>query len=573
MVSTRTKTGAIEQKHYDVQALRKSEITASPGTPLEEAESSISRQTNFRKDYVRLVRVGKVGKAAKRRAYQKKTKRITSLPTDEVDRVMRDFTTVPTPPDTSSSGGDVQIFPRLAIGRQEQQGMSKIMRADRDIETWEEIRRVHEEHMPHILPMIDENLERARAERNELEDNEENNRIGEKNEDQICVQKRVGLLEDALMTSRFEPERENIIAAIEGYKSGQMTYQSEVYTLIYAGKIVDTASSYASFVVNRQKRLDAYAAKHGQHWLWYESPLKVAADSKPMLARTAELVREIKRDGLGAYWINQGFWKRADWVARLPGMAHFAEAAEASNFAQRPNGTVYCQSEGPKLSFRCLFDSGANHPLLMPDDFKVLGVDKDNYAAQSLVWYNTPSGDMVSRVYEMFISVLDENGISIVDENNPVWPLGVRACGSLCPVCESPKPPEIVNGVEANQRLSGMLPFLASYISSTPTNNVVFLGEDRRDVLGTHRMPGQRKWDITMPYAAITTNPRWASYDNPITTFTHNGGRIVDEDLENQHGSRLTVNKGTELEMTIDNIPGKDYRSGTNDSGYNSGLS
>lgn len=126
----------------------------------------------------------------------------------------------------------------------------------------------------------------------------------------------------------------------------------------------------------------------------------------------------------------------------------------------------------------------------MPDDFDQLGIDKNYYAAQSLISYNTPSGQMSTRVYELFVCVLDENGYSIVDENNPVWPLKLKHCGSLAPVCESPKPPQFVDGVEVNQRLSGILPFLCSYVSYTPANNVMFMGEDRRDVLGTHRMQG-----------------------------------------------------------------------------------
>ncbi|KAH8803299.1 hypothetical protein F5884DRAFT_756586 [Xylogone sp. PMI_703] len=569
MVETRTKAGVIKRIHYDVKALRELEITASPGMIPGEEEPPAKRP-----------------KPNKKRSNQKKPT-IPSLPSEEASGFMNVFSVVPTPSDMSGvEFDDIPVFPKLSFGRHEEEGMSKIMRADREAETWEEVRRVHAEYMPRLLPMIENRLARAMDVRNALRDTPENTRIGAKMEDALCVDNRIRMLESFLKNSTFLPERENITAAIDGYKSGQITYENDVYTIIYAGKIVDTAPDYSSFAVNRKERLDRYADLHGHHWLWYESPLKVHADSVPRLARTSQLVRSNNVDGMGCYYINQGFWKRADYVARLPGMNEYPLVPNAGKFSTLPDGRVFCQDEGPKLSFRCMLDSGANHPLLIEKDIEALGIDPEYYAAQSLISYCTPNGDIISRVYELFVYVLDENNNSIVDKNNPVWPLGVKACGSVCPVCVSTRPQEYVNGLEVNQRLSGMLPFLACYISSTPTNNVLFLGEDRRDVLGTHRVPGkpakppsfinhpkfprihfitnhkssipgQRKWDITMPYNAIINNPRWTAYDNPVTTFTHNSGRVIDEDLADRHGSRLTVNRGTNLEVSIDNIPGQ----------------
>lgn len=180
----------------------------------------------------------------------------------------------------------------------------------------------------------------------------------EKNEDTNRVEQRVKLLQEALNTSHFEPERENIRAAIEGYKSGEITYESDCYTLIYAGKIVDRAPDYASMVANRQERLDAYAAEHGEHWLWYESPLRIKANSLPVMARTSQLIRDNNYDCMGVFWINLGFWKRAHWVARLPGMAlpYTTDVPNATNFLRLPNGLVYCQNEGPKLAYKCMLE-------------------------------------------------------------------------------------------------------------------------------------------------------------------------------------------------------------------------
>jgi hypothetical protein len=76
-------------------------------------------------------------------------------------------------------------------------------------------------------------------------------------------------LETALRSSRFPPEAENIEAAIDGYRTGQITYSSQ-YTLIWAGQIVDRANSYAEFTADRTQRLDRYSGDYGPHWLWWE---------------------------------------------------------------------------------------------------------------------------------------------------------------------------------------------------------------------------------------------------------------------------------------------------------------
>lgn len=60
-----------------------------------------------------------------------------------------------------------------------------------------------------------------------------------------------------------------------------------------------------------------------------------------------------------------------------------------------------------------------------------------------------------------------------------------------------------------------------------------------------------------MPYNAVTENPKWPGFANPVTSFTYNLGRLIDEDLENENGSKITVNKGTANEDTVTNIPSK----------------
>ena len=95
-------------------------------------------------------------------------------------------------------------------------------------------------------------------------------RTGEKRA--AVVQKHIENLEGILATSEFEPEGNNMKAAIAGYSSGEIGY-SRQYTLIWAGQIVGKANSYAEFTRDRLERLDGYNKIYGPGWLWWESPL------------------------------------------------------------------------------------------------------------------------------------------------------------------------------------------------------------------------------------------------------------------------------------------------------------
>ena len=81
-----------------------------------------------------------------------------------------------------------------------------------------------------------------------------------------AVKQRIELLRTSLKDSKPPAERENIAGAIAAYESGQIGY-SDKYTLIWAGKVVDTCATYPEFTVDRIERLDRYARQHGPHWL------------------------------------------------------------------------------------------------------------------------------------------------------------------------------------------------------------------------------------------------------------------------------------------------------------------
>lgn len=359
--------------------------------------------------------------------------------------------------------------------------------------------------------------------------------------------------------SEFTPEAENIQAAIDGYRNGDIRYSAQ-YTLIWKGIIVDRAHSYAEFTADRLARLDRYLEVYGPHWLWWESPLKAHPNDAPRQSRCCMLERNIAYHGLGQYYIIQSFWKRADWVRRLPISISATLPPELeANILSTEEGLIYCQSEGPKLAFSSLLDSGATFPSLYQVDFHFLGIDAKNYAAQTVESLQTANGIVHALTYELFVSPLDQSTMeSLVDEDDAVWPYHPKYLGGLCPVTtvinETTEPDE--NGFIPNQRLSGLLPFLACYVTSTPTRNNIFLGEDRNDVMGGHKTPGHRRWDISMPSRQTMPWNIFQTYRDPKIRFSHRDGVIINEDRNDiRHASTTTTYQGQATERVIQHNP------------------
>jgi hypothetical protein len=106
------------------------------------------------------------------------------------------------------------------------------------------------------------------------------------------------------VTAEYAPEKENIQGAIDAYQSGGIQYGKE-YTLIWGGKVVDQAQSYASFTEDRLDRLDRYAEKYGPHWLWWESPLWLEPSARLRAAGCQLIDRVSAPHGFGHFFINQ----------------------------------------------------------------------------------------------------------------------------------------------------------------------------------------------------------------------------------------------------------------------------
>jgi len=132
------------------------------------------------------------------------------------------------------------------------------------------------------------------------------------------VQERIKALLDGLENSQNECEKENINGAIEGYRSGRIGY-SKHYTIIWGGKVVDVADTYAEFAIGRKERLDRYAKEHRPHWLWFESPLWVHPESRTRAMRCAVVERVASQNDFGLYYINQvrPYFQRQPFRRRL----------------------------------------------------------------------------------------------------------------------------------------------------------------------------------------------------------------------------------------------------------------
>jgi hypothetical protein len=372
-----------------------------------------------------------------------------------------------------------------------------------------------------------------------------------------AIKARLEALQWALDTSKFEPEATNIRCAMEGYKSGAITYSTH-YTLIWGGKIVGTAPHYRTFTAGRSARLDRYLETYGPGWFFYEEPLKVHPSLKPKLCKSVTLSRNHEINPLQLFHVVQGFWKRANYVKRmdiLTSSMPVMPSPEDQIYMRDMEGNVDCGNVGPRIAFKTLLDSGATYPTLHNEDLLSLGVNPLFYGAQSVQSMLSASGVFTTRIYELWVSVLNNEGEQLVDENDPVFPRSHKFLGGLCPVAQSSVPLRYdENGIEHPCRLSGVFPFLACYMSSTPTRNMLFLGEDRNDVLGNHRMPGQRKWTIEMP--SFLVGLPLDRYDNPHITFRHRGGEIVDMDREDKkHASTLTIRKGQPGEQVFESDP------------------
>jgi hypothetical protein len=249
---------------------------------------------------------------------------------------------------------------------------------------------------------------------------------------------------------------------------------------------------------------------------------------------------------MGHYRVHMGFRRRKERVMRaaaatttkrrrrsIPGLTSPATPITPTTAPQQPVPTVP-DPDGPRIFFDTLLDSGATLPCLFESDMSKLRISRTTYAAQSSRMIATADSMVHLRVYELDVGVYASppspddrpaaaaattTGTTAEDEEEeeeePDAERELRSC--TLPVVAFPGGPHSPNGSNgsgnsftaataaaggggtahpdaAPDRLSGLLPFHACYMSSAPGNFKLWLGSERRDVLGAGRLPGQMRF-------------------------------------------------------------------------------
>ncbi|KAK3497564.1 uncharacterized protein B0T23DRAFT_402677 [Neurospora hispaniola] len=307
-----------------------------------------------------------------------------------------------------------------------------------------------------------------------------------------AINRRLELLHEILEQTESEAQRVNIEVAIAGYESGAIPY-SRSYTLIWAGRIVDTCPGYGSFTTDRDSRLDTYLDEHGPGWLWHEPPLAAQGKLRAKKGTSLEnpLMGRLDTYGQGHYNIKMYFRARKERVMRK-GAKRAKKAKE-----KLPEFNAQPDEKAQVVELSLLLDSGATLPCITPQDLALLGIDPKTYAAQTASELQLGEGTVKRAIYELDV------GFRFGEED---WAFHTV--------------PVIV--LEGESRLSGMLPFNVCYISSAPGTYRMWLGQKRRDVLGAGRLPGRMKAGEV--HEGEGRNPFYGAVGTPANSFWATGG-------------------------------------------------
>lgn len=206
--------------------------------------------------------------------------------------------------------------------------------------------------------------------------------------------------------------------------------------------------------------------------------------------------------------------------------------SERRAFQTDASGRVNCGEEGPIYEMSSMLDSGASCASLYSSDLKELGIVKKYYSAQSHGSFNLSNGALMKqKIFELYIEVGGNEGTPIIDPNNPIVP-GRQVVGGIFPVVEIPeqiKNPYDEGSYITNNRLSGIMPFLSSYVSIVPGSNILLLGENRNDVIGHYKMPPFQVWDFHGSQVA-QISPLFNYIENPNLHFQHQTEQITETD-------------------------------------------
>ncbi|KAK8043693.1 hypothetical protein PG993_006123 [Apiospora rasikravindrae] len=404
----------------------------------------------------------------------------------------------------------------LVVGANLGENLSRIEYKDREILQQEFIANWHEKRQPDAVQHQHTVLAQLVEERAKMKNTRENTTPIDELRNERAIADRLDILRETLESSRCDDEMENIRAAIAGYESGQITC-SDQFTLIYGGHIVDTCPSYDSFCVDRDERLDRYAQQYGPGWLWHEPPLAEQGSSSTGAAQVYakkgfcldQAWHRYAEFGLFPIFMkfvaSDGKVRRKTAHTRRP-VTRSMKRKHDSDDVQDESGEDGEVNDTPLRSctFKVMLDTGATFPILLARDLARLGIDPETHTAQGAFTVSTVSGQEPMRFYELYVGM----GASLSSETEPGSeftnetgiPLEKGLMGGLCPVIVSGSTEDDEDENEEfpdrlwTERLSGIMPFKACYVSSVPTAGRIWMGQDRKDVLGSQRMPPYRRF-------------------------------------------------------------------------------
>ncbi|PSR94144.1 hypothetical protein BD289DRAFT_504259 [Coniella lustricola] len=195
---------------------------------------------------------------------------------------------------------------------------------------------------------------------------------------------------------------------------------------------------------------------------------------------------------------------------KTPAAASTQTGTVADKEAQEARKREEANDSGPTIFFDMILDSGAELPLLLHDDLKLLGFNSKDMNAATVIELDCVGGlKGESLTFELLA------GLELHDRptNNAAGgssSSAAAASSSSAAIHHHIRSPEshffptrvLMLGPDvkappfggfSNNRLSGMLPFLAYYTASAPGNGKMSLGEERAEVLGKRNFPfGQR---------------------------------------------------------------------------------
>lgn len=504
----------------------------------------------------------------------------------------------------SGQRADVEWQPSLVIGSSSIDAGNPSVKevARRNMLQWEHIYQHHQKQTPGSLQLgvLDERRKDATREYEDIcaradpEDNVPRNQTRAFKEER--VKSRLAVLQETLAQStepECEPMRTNISAAIRGYQEGIIGCSS-TYTLIFAGHIVDTTCrTWAEFTVDRKERLDGYFEQHGPGNLWWEPPLaggkdRVHAKKALILDVTKHIEPDVQfRDDQCHFRIPMCFRKETALTCRMGGTQRreskigrggpskpnirkrkwvWADDGESdAEVLKRARGDTYWghifpekTAKGAALSkigpvatdagvstttgqahfFEMLLDSGCETPILYHADFVSLGFTPSDMNAATVATIHLANGRKSNlKIFELL------GGVQLSEDD---------FCGhDLFPTCVIKlearlKPPAGYSG----ERLSGVLPFLAYYMSFAPGMDKAHLGTERGDVLGMQRIPGGLRYDpFLKPQLGEpreTLLKKLQARNPSKIVFEHqraSGGRtLMEEEVDSEGGtSRITL--------------------------------